>query len=744
MMRRPKSFLGGILCVLVAIVLTLPASADVPLGGFIPFVGIGLTREFKDENDPEHGADFFIAEPDDVWTTPALGAGGTPYFDLALLDTGAAAHILTQTAANSSHFGIRNSFSGEPDGFGGTNKQTIYGATGPIELTITDPLGIYAAGLSHGSNVDGKLIMDTPFMRGQTSVAILEAPAAWKLPNVLGLPMAAQHGIVIRNSEPQVFPFDDGTSTRTVRTPQVDFIPLGTGASQGITRRTNLRLLPSASFIQGPIYIQNLDFNTLTLHENPLSPTVVDSGGLYVDVDVSHGSESIAGKQILFDTGADLSVFSEVFAASLGLDVATKAPDFRLEVEGSGGVVGGVPGYYVDHLKINAVGGAVVLDHVPIAVLDVPNPTEPANVIDAILGMNVFSGRDLVIDAVPAATGNGSSPRLYISDPVTESHSWAGPAGSGNWTIASNWSAAGNPGTKWIADVRNTTASDKTASVAASSQVFQMNVTGTPTARMIVQVQSGATLTTYGETRIDTGGAINLAPTSKLDAQVVNIQGGTLAGSGSIFVGSGPISGVVRNLTGRVAPGQLGMVGSVGSLAIIGDFSNLSDGTLAVDLAGTGAAQYDTISATRFAFLGGTLEVSLAGFTPIVGNTFTLITANEGINGQFENLQLPAGFQWNVAYNLTNVVLSVEGLGLDGDFNGDSKVDMADYVVWRKSNGTPQSYQLWRSHYGMSGGSGSGRGLNASVPEPSSFFFALLAACGMVFVRKRPISLARS
>jgi hypothetical protein len=255
---------------------------------------------------------------------------------------------------------------------------------------------------------------------------------------------------------------------------------------------------------------------------------------------------------------------------------------------------------------------------------------------------------------------------------------------------------------------------------------------------MIIQVQDGVSLTVFGETRIDTGGVINLAPSGRLDAEVVNVQGGTLAGSGTVFVGSGPVNGVVRNLSGRVAPGDFATTGSVGLLTITGDFSNLDNGTLAIDLAGTSTSQYDRIAADRFAFLGGSLEVSLAGFTPIVGNTFTLITANQGVNGQFENLLLPAGFQWNVAYGATSVVLRVTGIGLDGDFNGDSKVDMADYVVWRKSNGTPQNYQLWRSHYGI--GSGSGNGLAASVPEPTSLFLTAISACAFATRRRRRLT----
>jgi Aspartyl protease len=734
MMRRQRIVAVGILCVSCALGAGEPVRADVPLGGFIPLVGVGLTREFQDADDDDF---FFIADAKSNWS-------GTPtrsYFDIALLDTGAATHIFTQTAANSTHFGLHVPFSGEPDGFGGTNFQSLFGATGTIELRINDPLGVYIEGMSHRTSNGGPLTLDTSAMRGQTSVATLEAPAEWKLPNIIGLPMAAQHGIVIRNSQPQVFPFTDGTTTRTVRTPDINLIELGTGGAQGISRRTNLRLNPSASFLGGPLYIQNLDFQTLTLHENPLSPTVIDSGGLYIEVDVTNEDNSVQDKQILFDTGADLTVFSEVFAASLGLDILTKTPDFHLEVEGSGGIEGGVPGYYVDQIKIDSVGGAIVLNNVPIAVLDVPNPTAPANIIDAILGMNLFTGRDLVIDAVPAASGSGNSPRLYISDPVTETHTWSAPTATGSWATAANWtSASTTPGNLWIADVRNTGGSDKTANVSANSLVFQMNVTATSTGQMVVQVEDGASLTVFGETRIDTGGVINVAPTARLDAQVVNIQGGTLAGSGTVFVGSGPINGVVRNLSGRVAPGQFGTAGSVGLLTITGDFSNLLGGTLAIDLAGTAASQYDRIAANRFAFLSGTLEVSLAGFTPAVGNTFTLITATQGVNGQFENLLLPAGFQWDVAYGSSNVVLSVVGIGLTGDFNADNKVDMADYVVWRKTGGSPQNYQLWRSQYGIGVGSGTGSSFAASIPEPASALLTALAASVFALCRPRRLN----
>jgi hypothetical protein len=90
--------------------------------------------------------------------------------------------------------------------------------------------------------------------------------------------------------------------------------------------------------------------------------------------------------------------------------------------------------------------------------------------------------------------------------------------------------------------------------------------------------------------------------------------------------------------------------------------------------------------------------------------------------------------------------------GQNGDFNSNGKVDGADYVVWRKNEGTTNSlpndngiggtigtahYNLWRSNFGNPG-SGSGSGLSASaVPEPATFTLAALVAIGGCSLRGR-------
>ena len=113
----------------------------------------------------------------------------------------------------------------------------------------------------------------------------------------------------------------------------------------------------------------------------------------------------------------------------------------------------------------------------------------------------------------------------------------------------------------------------------------------------------------------------------------LNIQGGALKGSG--------------NITGTVTIGAAGAV----------------DIELGGTTPGVGASNYDQLNITGSATLAGTLNVSLTGgFTPAIGNTFTIMTFASH-TGTFATTNLPAlggGRAWGaVAYNSGSVVLSV-------------------------------------------------------------------------------------
>ncbi len=78
----------------------------------------------------------------------------------------------------------------------------------------------------------------------------------------------------------------------------------------------------------------------------------------------------------------------------------------------------------------------------------------------------------------------------------------------------------------------------------------------------------------------------------------------------------------------------------------------------------------------------------------------------------------------------TNGVVSVTA-GLAGDFNGNGTVDAADYTVWRNGLGsiyTPADYDVWKSHFGQSAGTGSGSASpsgSSAVPEPTGAVLAI-------------------
>lgn len=56
---------------------------------------------------------------------------------------------------------------------------------------------------------------------------------------------------------------------------------------------------------------------------------------------------------------------------------------------------------------------------------------------------------------------------------------------------------------------------------------------------------------------------------------------------------------------------------------------------------------------------------------------------------------------------------------LPGDFNHDSSVDAADYVVWRLSSDSADDYNLWRTHFGQSNYAVAATTRGAAIPEPT-------------------------
>ena len=90
-------------------------------------------------------------------------------------------------------------------------------------------------------------------------------------------------------------------------------------------------------------------------------------------------------------------------------------------------------------------------------------------------------------------------------------------------------------------------------------------------------------------------------------------------------------------------------------------------------------------------------------------------------------------YTWNLSNLYTTGEVTLTAVpSLPGDFNHDGTVDAADYVVWRKTDGTPAGYNAWRTHFGQPAGSGSVASANATVPEPTTLVMLIVAAVGFV------------
>ncbi|MBI4693232.1 MAG: hypothetical protein HY749_04345, partial [Gammaproteobacteria bacterium] len=116
-----------------------------------------------------------------------------------------------------------------------------------------------------------------------------------------------------------------------------------------------------------------------------------------------------------------------------------------------------------------------------------------------------------------------------------------------------------------------------------------------------------------------------------------NGAAGTIKGNGTIDVGS--YANVTFGNAGLIAPGN-----SPGTIVIVGNFAQLDTGKLLMDIGGYNAGtQFDLLSVTGTATLGGTLELELLGsFAPKPSDQFNLV-GYAARAGDFATLVLPSG-----------------------------------------------------------------------------------------------------
>ena len=390
----PLSIYGGISVSNIQAEGDAAEDVRVPISGFIPRVVVGLT----DERSPDD-ADFFALDNSPP-SGNSLPLGENPYYTVALLDTGAQTNVFRNAALRPGSFNLLDAQ------LEGANTIQLVGAAGSEFGVNSDVLGFYTAGLTAVTGEE-PITVDANALDGQinVSVAVLEDPSSI-IPDVLGMTYIGYRTTVIRNDQPQQVTFEG----KTYQSPNVEFFPLGTIGLPDVTRHAPLIMAPGDRFLLPPIFVPGINILNFDLKNDPLLPSA--SGSLFLSVDVADGSDSLDNMVFFFDTGAEVSVISQLTAVNLGHDPVLDPPDFTIEIDGAGGTLADVPGIYLDFLNIDTVGGTFSLTDVPVIILDLPDPRDGVNIIPGLIGTNLFVDRNLEINPQPREA------YLAISDPL--------------------------------------------------------------------------------------------------------------------------------------------------------------------------------------------------------------------------------------------------------------------------------------------------------------------------------------
>ncbi len=372
-----------------------------PVAGFSPLVAITTSnRASSDDFDWEHQIQSsYVGSP--------LNAPAERNFVIGLLDTGSSVDLVAGSSAET--LGLTGAYlSG--------NQTDIGGISGTMAADITMPIGYFAGPLGAVGS-DGRL--DLTQLVGHTNVSALASPAIEcggqeAVTAVLGIPLLAFLTTEIRVDRQQKAVVGD----KTYIGPEVGMYDYYTPSVDDYTHSIPIELSGTAP-VTTSCYYATFDPYDEYLETLPIVPTslsmyammIPTGGAFFTDISLLQGEagplNTLQSARVMVDTGAQSSILSPNFAAKLSLPAE---PDFTTIVCGIGGEME-APGYYIDYVRISALGGALQFSHVPFVVLDVTSPE--GGQLDGILGMNFFWNRGVLFE--PSITGGGY---LHVSDPV--------------------------------------------------------------------------------------------------------------------------------------------------------------------------------------------------------------------------------------------------------------------------------------------------------------------------------------
>jgi len=376
------------------------------LAGFQPFVAITTSSKTSNvdidyEHKLEAGYDCLQAQGPGAFPCGALNPPASQNFIVGILDSGSVSDLVAQPFSDT--VGLFGSFVT-------TNIVPISGIGGSLDANVTLPVGYYVAGLSA---VTGLGQLDLSRVVGHSNSAGLVAPPivcgdSFAVTGLIGNELLSFYTTLINVDTPRRITLEGftykGPDVR-IQDPlaEIPFFPHSFALEFG-----GLSPVSTASYFPD---VEDLETPAIpTLLSFPLS--IPTGGAFFATVQLRQGppsSENLPTPvELMLDTGSQASVISRAVAANLSLPIN---PDFVTEACGISGDVTTVPGYYIDYVKINALGGALEFSHAPFLVEDLPSPA--GGVMDGILGMNFFWDRNVAFE--PSLT---ESSFFEVSDPI--------------------------------------------------------------------------------------------------------------------------------------------------------------------------------------------------------------------------------------------------------------------------------------------------------------------------------------
>ncbi len=369
-----------------------------PLAGFSPLIVITTSNKHVSNDDT------FEHELESGYSGTPLVSPVEDNFIIGIFDSGAEVDLLAGSSAAA--LGLTgNQLTG--------NVFPIGGVGGTVDADISYPVGIFAAGLS-SIRSDGRL--DPNDLVGHSNVATVVSPeiscsTGESVTGVIGTPFLSFYTTVIRNDYIHTI----NIGGQDIAGPDVEILEQDDPSIPEYSYKISMNL----SGLATTSGYYSFDFFGDMMPEFPTLlaavPGSLPTGGKFITtLYVLEGEPGplnvVQPMRVMVDTGAQSSIISPSMAANLSLPLEG---DFEVDICGVGGLEPNVPGYYVDYVKINALGGALEFSNAPFVVIDLPLQDAAGNPLDGVLGMNFFWNRNIVFQ--PNLSGSGF---LHVSDSI--------------------------------------------------------------------------------------------------------------------------------------------------------------------------------------------------------------------------------------------------------------------------------------------------------------------------------------